>query len=631
MTGAVQQRELNARKFVFVTAASLGLLVLAVAVVVSTAGASHSAAFVRPLVIPPELRAADVTLTAQEADVQILDGAPTRMWTFNGTFPGPTIRRPAGQATRVTVVNQLPAAAGSLTLHNHGNHSAPAEDGQPDSFLVPTGGSRTYTYSGIENGSNERGATQWYHDHRMDTTGRNVWMGLAGMYIIEDDEALGLPAGEFDVPLLITDRSFDSANQLSYSFDATGVTGDHLLVNGVVQPHFEVGDRRYRFRILNASNIRDYELELSNGAQLTQIGTEAGLLPAPVSRQQILIGPAERVDVVIDFSGLLGQNVVLLNRAGRGATSEIMQFRVRRDLTDGSTVPASLRPLDTVGEPTVTRVWDFGRKNGAWTINGLPFNTSRVDAQPVLGTTEKWVLRNTGGWSHVVHIHDVDQQLISRNGAPPGAHELTKESWHIGGGQTVEVKLRFTDHVGKYVLHCHVLEHEDMAMMSQFEVVPSGAGAGDTGLIAATTQAAGAGNGFEGSPDAAFADGAGFAANLDGPGDSHIYSGYGVSIPAGSAVVGIEARVDWWLDSVVGSSSLDVALSSDGVTWTAPKVDTRESSRERSVVLGGGADTWGRAWTSAEISSLRVRVTATSDRSVRDFFLDWIPVRIFYR
>lgn len=603
------------------------------AVFASAGGASHSAAFLRPLVIAPVVRDASITLTAREADVQILDGAPTRMWTFNGTFPGPTIRRPAGQPTQVTVVNQLPAAAGSLTLHNHGNHSAPASDGQPDSFLVPPGGSRTYTYSGVENGCKERGATQWYHDHRMDTTGRNVWMGLAGMYIIEDEEALGLPDGEFDVPLLITDRSFDSGNQLSYSFDATGLTGDHLLVNGVVPPYFEVGDRRYRFRFLNASNFRDYELELSNGGALVQIGTEAGLLPAPVSRQRIVIGPAERVDVIVDFGGLLGQDVVLLNRAGRGSTAEIMQFRVRRDLTETSTVPASLRPVEAIGEPTVTRTWSFGRTNGAWTINGLPFNTSRVDAQPVLGTTEKWVLRNTGGWSHVVHIHDVDQQLISRNGAAPGAHELTKESWHIGGGQTVEVKLRFTDHLGNYVLHCHVLEHEDMAMMSQFEVVPSsgGGGVGDTGLRGATVQVVGAGDGFETTPDGAFADGAAAAANMNGAGDSQIYSGYGLSVPSGATVTGIEARVDWWLDSVVGTSSLDVELSADGLTWTSPKADARETNREHSTLLGGSADTWGRAWTPTEISNLRARVTARSDRSVRDFFLDWIPVKVYYR
>ena len=239
------------------------------------------------------------------------------MWTYNGTFPGPTIRRPAGQTTKVTLVNKLPAAAGELTLHNHGNHSTSENDGQPDEFLAaPGGGSVTYTYTGTEAGGNERGALQWYHDHRMDVTGRNIWMGLAGMYIIDDPaEPKTLPKGEFDVPLMLADRSFSATNQLAYKFNPAGVTGNRILVNGVPQPYFKVGDRKYRLRILNASNSPPYDLALSNGQAFLQIGTESGLLPAPVKRTRILIGPAERVDVVIDFAKRLNQNIVLLNKA----------------------------------------------------------------------------------------------------------------------------------------------------------------------------------------------------------------------------------------------------------------------------------------------------------------------------
>ena len=151
----------------------------------------------------------------------------TRMWTYNGTFPGPTIRRPTGQTTKVTLVNRLPAADGELTLHNHGNHSTTESDGQPDDFLAaPAGGSVTYTYTGTEDGHNERGAMQWYHDHRMDVTGRNVWMGLAGMYIIDDPaDPKTLPKGEFDVPLMLADRKFDANNQITYRFDHNGVPG----------------------------------------------------------------------------------------------------------------------------------------------------------------------------------------------------------------------------------------------------------------------------------------------------------------------------------------------------------------------------------------------------------------------
>jgi FtsP/CotA-like multicopper oxidase with cupredoxin domain len=429
------------------------------------------------LVIPRTLTGSNITLTAAATDVQILPGAKTRMWTYNGTFPGPTIRRPAGQTTTVTLVNKLPGAAGELTLHNHGNHSSPENDGQPDAFLAtPAGGSVKYTYTGTEAGGNERGAFQWYHDHRMDVTGRNVWMGLAGMYIIDDPaDPRTLPKGEFDVPLLIADRSFDAKNQLAYKFNALGVTGNHVLVNGVPQPYFKVGDRKYRLRILNASNSRSYDLALSNGQSFIQIGTESGLLPAPVKRTRILIGPAERVDVVIDFAKRLNQNIVLQNLAVTGSLRQLMQFRVTRDLTDTSAVPTKLRPLPALDATSaVTRTFEFSRERigGRWTINGLVFDPNRVDATPQLGTTETWILKSKSSSNHVIHIHDVDQQLVSRNGVAPAPHELMKESWNLAANETAVVKLKFTDNVGRYVFHCHILEHEDAGMMAQFEVVP---------------------------------------------------------------------------------------------------------------------------------------------------------------
>jgi FtsP/CotA-like multicopper oxidase with cupredoxin domain len=454
-------------------AASMGLVAFVLGAVPSTAPANHPAPFVSPLAFPPALTASDITLTAQVAPVQIFSGAPTQMWTYNGTFPGPTIRRPTGEITRVKLVNNLPSAAGSITLHNHGNHSEPASDGQPDSFLVPTGGHRTYYYTGLQNGQSERGTLQWYHDHRMDVTARNVWMGLAGLYLLDDPaDPQTLPSGAYDIPIALSDRSFDSNNQISYSFQTNGVTGDHILVNGMPQPYLNVGTRKYRFRILNASNFRNYELQLSNGASFTQIGTESGLLPAPVQRQSILITPAERADVVVDFAGAMGQNIILRNAdVNTGPLRELMQIRVNQSMIDDSSVPATLRPLENLGTPVLTRTFDFGRSGGQWTINGLPFDPNRVDFQPVLGTTERWILRNSGGWNHTVHVHDVDMRVISRNGSPPSPAELTKDSVDIGGGQEVEVLLRFDDHLGRYVFHCHVLEHEDDEMMGQFEVV----------------------------------------------------------------------------------------------------------------------------------------------------------------
>jgi spore coat protein A len=460
-------------------------LVVAAVLVAATLGsgaagpvdAATPKAFTRPLVIPKVLTGGHIVLRARQADMAVLPGAKTRMWTYDGTFPGPTIRRPAGQPTTVTLVNDLPAAAGSLTLHNHGNHSVSVSDGQPDAFLAePGGGSSTYTYTGTEDGGNERGAFQWYHDHRMEVTGRNVWMGLAGMYIIDDPaDPKTLPKGAFDVPLLIADRSFDAKNQIPYVFDRNGVTGDVTLVNGVPQPWFAVGDRKYRLRILNASNSRAYDLAMSDGRPFLQIGTESGLLPAPVRRTRIHLAPAERVEVVVDFAGKLGRSIVLQDLAADGAQRQLMQFRVTKDLRDDSSVPAKLRPLPALDPVTAaTRTFEFGqnRLTDQWTINGRGFDPERVDARPKLGTTETWTITNTSGLAHVVHIHDVDQQLVSRDGKPPAPWELMKESWALGIGETITVRLKFTDNLGTFMLHCHILEHEDAAMMTQFEVVP---------------------------------------------------------------------------------------------------------------------------------------------------------------
>jgi spore coat protein A, manganese oxidase len=463
-------------------AAGAALVLLLGGSLVFAPGAQASAVpppFSVPLRIPPVLTGAQIDLTMAQTEVQLLpSGPPTRMWTYNGMFPGPTIRRPSGQATQVTVHNQLPAAAGSMTLHHHGSHSRSAEDGQPAADLIPPGGQRTYRYEHQEQGRPERAATQWYHDHRMDVTGRNVWNGLAGMVILDDevDSALPLPRGEFDVPLMIVDRTFDADNQIPYRFNSIGTVADTVLVNGVPQPYFEVGDRRYRLRVLNASNRRSYTLALSNGQAMTQIGTESGLLPAPVTRTQIEVFPAERVELVIDFAGRLGQDIVLRNLAGDGpGTAQVMQFRVTRDVAETSFVPPALRPAPTFPQPVRTRTFslNFDASTGSWTINNQSFDPDRVDADPVLGTTERWVFVNQSFATHVIHIHDVDWRLESRNLQPPQPWEDgLKEVWRIDPLERISLITTFTDNAGRYVFHCHILEHEDHAMMAQFEVRP---------------------------------------------------------------------------------------------------------------------------------------------------------------
>ena len=425
--------------------------------------------FSHPLLFPPVTSDANISVGIEEVCIPILDGPCTSMWTYGGTYPGLTIRRPTGQMTHVTFTNNLDPGAGALTVHNHGNHSSPENDGQPEDFLIGTGESRTYTYSGLESGVNERGTMHFYHDHRMDVNGRNVWMGLAGLYIVDDPaDPPMLPSGAFDVPLAIADRQFDANNQIQYLFNPNGVTGDKILINGVYQPYFDVGDRKYRLRILNASNARIYNLALSSGDLFIQIGTESGLLPGPVPRADMRMGPAERLDVVVDFAGRLGQDVYLLDtRTGM----QLLKFRVIQHVNDDSSIPPTLRPVPNIGEPTVTRNWSFDHAGGHWTINGLRFDPNRVDARPVLGTTERWIFTNPTGQPHTVHMHDVYQQCLSRNGGACYPYETMKETWYLDPGESIELKLKFTDYTGIYMLHCHMIEHADDGMMAQFEVV----------------------------------------------------------------------------------------------------------------------------------------------------------------
>ncbi len=458
-----------------------GLGAVAAVAPVSKAVSPDYTKFSMPLSLPPVLTGENVNIEMAETQEQILPTGPaTKMWTYNGSFPGPTIRRPTGVPTKVTFTNNLPASAGSMSVHHHGARTTEDDDGQPARFLVAPGATKTYTYPALEAGAPERAAPQWYHDHRDMVTGRNNWMGLLGMFIYDDafEQSLNLPKDQYDLPLMVTDREFDAGNQIPYTFNASGVMGDVILVNGVPQPYYEVGDRRYRVRLYNVSNKREYTFRLSNGQAMTQIGTESGLLPAPVSRTAIKLGPAERADVVIDFAGHLNEEIVLENGdadMGPGdRDGEVMQFRVTKDLVDDSSpVPTQLRPLPPTEEPVTTRVWNFDRSPGAWTINGLPFDSNRVDALPVLGTTERWILRNPSFQTHIVHIHLDDQKLVSRNGQPPSPQERLKESWYLPPGDEVVVDVKFNDYPGTFIMHCHVLEHEDASMMTQFQTMPS--------------------------------------------------------------------------------------------------------------------------------------------------------------
>lgn len=449
------------------------------------------------------------TITQRVAKAEILPGVETPIWGYDGTFPGPTIESRRDRTTVVHHRNELPVPT---VVHLHGGRTPADSDGYPTDLVLPvsgwdgghpahgmydarariTQGARDYVFP-----LRQRAAMLWYHDHRMDFTGPAVYRGLAGLHLVRDDEedALGLPAGDRELPLMIADRAFDEHGAFAYpSLDRTlratpgvesafveGVFGDVILVNGAPWPVHEVAAARYRLRVLNASNARRYDLALEppppGGGGFVQIGSDHGLLDAPRSHDHLPIAPAERYDLVVDFGRYpVGTQVTLVNRLGTGSTAQVMRFVVTRREPDASRIPVKLSEITPLvrAQATTTREFSFrgGHVHGraGWVIGGEPFSPDRMSASPRLGDVEIW--RFVADLHHPVHLHLVGFQILSRGGGPPGLFDGgIKDTVDLSPGQSVEVIARFDGYRGRYVFHCHNAEHEDMAMMANFEVV----------------------------------------------------------------------------------------------------------------------------------------------------------------
>ena len=412
------------------------------------------------------------TLNEQTANVSVIPGKTTPMWTYNGTFPGPVIKATSGRAVKVHVVNvNLPEAT---TLHMHGAHVAPSSDGSPVATFG-AGSSTDYSYP-----NNQSARIQWFHDHAKDLTGKHVYMGLAGMYLIGDSQeaALNLPTGAYDVPVIVQDRQFNTDGTLNYALSSssirTGFLGDTLLVNGAAQPFFKVGTHKYRLRLLNGSNARYYTFALSSGATITEIGNEAGLFSTPIAASSVTLPPAGRADVIVDFSKqAVGTSVVLQNTQGSGSTANVMRFDITNAVADTSAIPATMRPYTPLNtnNVTATRTFNIAQNNGVWQFNNLSYDPARVDAHVALGATEQWTFNNHSGQEHPIHLHDINFQVLSTNGsAPTGDQAQWKETVNVPAWGSVTLIGQFGDFSGTYLFHCHILEHEDNMLMSQFSV-----------------------------------------------------------------------------------------------------------------------------------------------------------------
>ena len=439
---------------------------------------------------------------------------PTWMWGFGGMFPGPTFDLESGRDVLVEWANELPSEHFlpiDHTLHGaeadqpqvravahlHGAKVPPESDGYPEDWIVP-GKSAVYHYP-----NRQDAAMLWYHDHAMGINRLNIFSGLAGAYILRDkqEEAFHLPSGKYEIPLVISDRMFDKDGQLYYP--VSGKTdspwipeffGDANLVNGKLFPFFEVEPRKYRFRVVNVSNGRFYRLGLSNRQAFHQVGTDQGLLSAPVAVQRIMIAPGERIDLIVDFKDSAGSKVVL-NDDFVG----IMQFRVSSGgVKDDSVLPVKLRTIEKLPEASAIKtrmlsldeVDDLVQNPVKMQLNKSNWHDP-VTEKPALDSTEVWSFLNPTDDSHPIHLHLVRFQILDRRKfetfgymsreelrftGPPVPPDPAEAGWkdtvRAEPGMVTRIIARFEGYPGRYVWHCHILEHEDNEMMRPYEVVP---------------------------------------------------------------------------------------------------------------------------------------------------------------
>jgi FtsP/CotA-like multicopper oxidase with cupredoxin domain len=341
----------------------------------------------------------------------------------------------------------------------------------------------------------QRACTSFYHAHPDMNTGKEVYMGIAGLFIVEDDEelALGLPSGEFDIPLLIQDKRFDANNQIVYSptnMDLmSGWLGDTIVVNGTPNAFLPVAPTLYRFRLVNGSNARFLQIGLSDSKTFSVIANDGGLLPQPVTKTSLMIGPAERIEIVIDFSSYTqGQTVTLKSlkftfsdapgsgTVPQGAEMDILQFQVSKTGSSGGVVPSQLSTIATfnAADAKRTRVFTFAAQHH---INDQAFDINRIDAEVPLGDLEQWTFTSEGASTHPIHVHGVQFQVIDRGKG--NAADPTELGWkdvvRLDPLGTVNTLIKFTDYTGLFLIHCHKLEHADVGMMSNFEVLPQDA------------------------------------------------------------------------------------------------------------------------------------------------------------
>jgi blue copper oxidase len=463
--------------------------------------------FVNPLRIPDLLEgrkgdgagARHFDLDIRSGTSNFMPGLSTPTIGINGPYLGPTIRCRAGDQVALRVKNSLDEPS---TLHWHGLHIPARYDGGPHQ-VIESGQVWEPSFE-----IRKKASLFWYHSHLVEQTGEQVARGLAGLFLIDDEEAqaLRLPSeyGVDDIPLVIQDRRFSPDGSLEYMTsmgDAeVGYQGDVILVNGTVDPYVELRRQRTRLRILNGSNSRVYMLGHDGEADLLVIGSDGSLLGRPARMKRVRLAPAERIELLVDVQP--GQRVTLLSyslagamgdmkmRGGRDGAFPIVELRAGNKLDPSDvSIPERLIKVPEWNPAQAARTRSFTLNMmtmsiGRWTgpamelpmgINGRSMDLDRIDVRVPLGSIEIWEIRNATLLAHPFHIHDIQFRVLDRDGAPPQPHEQgLKDTVLVESGSTVRVITEFADFADAehpYMYHCHNLEHEDAGMMGQFVVV----------------------------------------------------------------------------------------------------------------------------------------------------------------
>jgi FtsP/CotA-like multicopper oxidase with cupredoxin domain len=428
----------------------------------------------------------DLRFMAGETD--LVDAGPSETWGLNGTYLGPTLRAERGDRVQVNVTNGVDEAT---TLHWHGMHLPARMDGGPHQMIDPGG---TWSPSWTVD---QPAASLWYHPHLHGKTADHVYRGAAGMFVVDDPAAdVELPDtyGVDDIPLILQDKRFDDDGSLDGSApfgSTTGILGDTILVNGTYDPYVEATTKLVRFRVVNASNARVYNLGFTDDRRFWQVGSDSGLLEQPHETRRVQVAPGERAEIVVPVEP--GDDAVLrsfgpdlgmgFNERFNGGddTFDILQIRGAARLDESAPLPGVLATID---RPDTADAADTRRFSLRGTeINGRHMDRGRIDEVVTQGSTEIWEVTNDHGNAHSFHPHLVHFAVLDVDGAPPPP-EMSgwKDTIYVPPHTTIRIIARFdgeADPDTPYMYHCHMLAHEDDGMMGQFVLVEPGDEPGD--------------------------------------------------------------------------------------------------------------------------------------------------------